>query len=73
MTAQVGPISRLDQQPSYRAAFVYKPSKRGSLYFDYGTSWNPDAESLSLSVGLVNGNVAPEENQTYEVGAKSSS
>jgi catecholate siderophore receptor len=70
VTAAVGPISRLDEQPSYRGALVYKPSSRGSLYFDYGTSWNPDAESLSLSVGLVNGNVAPEENKTYEGGAK---
>lgn len=70
VTAKVPPISRLDEQPSYRAALVYKPSSHGSLYFDYGTSWNPDAESLSLSVGLVNGNVAPEENQTYEAGAK---
>lgn len=70
VTAAVAPISRLDEQPSYRAAFVYKPSSHGSLYFDYGTSWNPDAESLSLSVGLVNGNVAPEENQSYEAGAK---
>jgi catecholate siderophore receptor len=70
VTATVAPISRVDEQPSYRAAFVYKPSTRGSLYFDYGTSWNPDAESLSLSVGLVNGNVAPEENESYEAGAK---
>ncbi len=46
------------------------PPSHGSLYFDYGTSWNPDAESLSLSVGLVNGNVAPEENQSYEAGVK---
>ena len=64
------PLSRLDEQPSYRAAFVYKPSTHGSFYFDYGTSFNPDAESLSLSAGLVNGNVAPEENETYEGGAK---
>jgi catecholate siderophore receptor len=70
VTAAVAPISRLDEQPSYRAAIVYKPSSHGSLYFDYGTSWDPDAESLSLSVGLVNGNVAPEENQSYEAGAK---
>ena len=70
MTAPVLPISRLDEQPSYRAALVYKPSSRGSLYFDYGTSWDPDAESLSLSVGLVNGNVAPEENTSYEAGTK---
>ena len=70
VTAAVAPISRLDEQPSYRAALVFKPSTHGSLYFDYGTSFNPDAESLSLSVGLVNGNVKPEENKTYEGGAK---
>jgi catecholate siderophore receptor len=70
VTAAVAPISRLDEQPSYRAAFVFKPSTHGSLYFDYGTSWDPDAESLSLSVGLVNSNVAPEENTSYEAGAK---
>ena len=70
VTAAVAPISRLDEQPNYRAAFVYKPSTHGSVYFDYGTSFNPDAESLSLSVGLVNGDVKPEENETYEAGAK---
>jgi catecholate siderophore receptor len=70
VTAAVAPLGRLDEQPSYRAALVYKPSTHGSLYFDYGTSWDPDAEALSLSVGLVNGNVAPEENQSYEAGAK---
>jgi catecholate siderophore receptor len=70
LTAAVPPISRLDEQPSYRAALVFKPSTRGSIYFDYGTSFNPDAESLSLSIGLVNGSVKPEENQTYEGGAK---
>ena len=70
VTAAVPPIHRLDEQPSYRAALVYKPSTHGSLYFDYGTSWDPDAESLSLSVGLVNGNVGPEENTSYEAGAK---
>jgi catecholate siderophore receptor len=70
VTVAVPSLSRLDEQPSYRAALVFKPSTRGSIYFDYGTSFNPDAESLSLSVGLVNGSVKPEENQTYEAGAK---
>lgn len=69
-TATVPPISRIDEQPSYRAAFVYKPSTRGSIYFDYGTSFNPAAESLSLSIGLANASAAPEENETYEAGAK---
>ncbi len=70
VTAPVGPISRLDEQPSYRAAFVYKPSARGSVYFDYGTSFDPAAESLSLSVGLTNSSAEPEENESYEAGAK---
>ncbi len=70
VTATTPPISRLDEEPSYRAALVYKPSTHGSVYFDYGTSWNPDAESLSLSIGLVNSNTAPEENESYEAGAK---
>jgi catecholate siderophore receptor len=63
-------LSHLDKQPDYRAAIIFKPSVHGSVYFDWGTSFNPDAESLSLSVGLVNGDVKPEENATYETGAK---
>jgi catecholate siderophore receptor len=70
VTPAVAPISRLDEQPTYRAAIVYKPSTRGSVYFDYGTSFNPAAESLSLSVGLANSSAAPEENESYEAGAK---
>jgi catecholate siderophore receptor len=70
VSAPVGPISRLDRAPSYRAAFVYQPNSHGSVYFDYGTSFNPAAESLSLSVPLANHLLAPEENETYEVGAK---
>src|SRR5262249_18261942 len=42
-------LSQVDQQPSYRAAIVYQPRDFGSIYFDYGTSFNPSAEALSLS------------------------
>src|SRR5271170_7830412 len=70
VTAPVPPISRVDEQPTSRAAFVYKPSSHGSLYFDYGTSFDPAAESLSLSIGLANSSAAPEENETYEAGVK---
>jgi catecholate siderophore receptor len=66
--SSTGAYTRVDAQPSYRAALVYKPSKHGSVYFDYGTSFNPSAESLSLT--SVTQNVAPEQNETYEVGAK---
>ena len=47
---------------------VYKPTQHGSVYFDYGTSFNPSAESLSLSVSTSV--LPPEENETYEAGAK---
>ncbi|HUE42739.1 MAG TPA: TonB-dependent siderophore receptor [Candidatus Sulfotelmatobacter sp.] len=61
-------FSRVDQQPSYRAAFVYKPVNYGSVYFEYGTSFNPSAETLALSAGTAD--LAPEKNCTYEVGTK---
>ncbi|HEY4355504.1 MAG TPA: TonB-dependent receptor [Acidobacteriaceae bacterium] len=60
--------NRLDKQPTYRAALVAKPRPQGSIYFDYGTSFNPAAESLSLSAN--NATSAPEYNETYELGAK---
>ena len=59
---------RLDKQPTYRAAVVVKPAPAGSIYFDWGTSFNPAAESLSLSGN--NATSAPEYNQTFEAGAK---
>jgi catecholate siderophore receptor len=68
VTAAIPPISQIVAQPTYRAAFVYKPSTHGSIYFDYGTSFNPSAESLSLSVS--SSILPPEENETYEVGSK---
>ena len=69
-TTTVGAFSRVDEQPTYRAALVYRTNSKGSVYFDYGTSFNPSAESLALT--SITQNVAPEENETYEVGAKQS-
>ena len=66
--APAASFSRVDDMPSYRAAVVYKPVARGSIYFDYGTSFNPSAESLSLSAGTAD--LPPEHNQTFEVGTK---
>jgi catecholate siderophore receptor len=59
---------RVDNMPSWRTAMVYKPVPIGSLYFDAGTSFNPSAESLSLSAGTAN--LPPEHNRTYEFGTK---
>ncbi len=61
-------LSRLDKQPDYRAGIVLKPTLNGSVYFDYGTSFNPSAESLSLAANTAT--APPEENTTYEVGVK---
>jgi catecholate siderophore receptor len=54
--------------PTWRAAAVYKPIPIGSVYFDAGTSFNPSAETLSLSAGTAN--LPPEKNMTYEFGTK---
>jgi len=53
---------------SERGAVVYKPRPNGSIYFAYGTSFNPSAEALSLTAGSVN--APPEKNKTYEFGTK---
>ncbi len=61
-------LNRLDEKPSWRGAIVYKPAANGSVYFSYGTSFNPSAESLSLSASTSN--TEPEKNRTFEVGTK---
>jgi catecholate siderophore receptor len=58
----------VDLMPSYRAAIVYKPASNGSIYFDYGTSFDPSAEQLSLSSST--GSLAPVKNRTFELGSK---
>jgi catecholate siderophore receptor len=59
---------RIDEMPSWRASVVYKPVQVGSIYFDAGTSFNPSAESLSLSASTAS--LPPEKNRTYEFGTK---
>ena len=61
-------LSRTDVMPSYRGAIVYKPKAGASIYFDYGTSFNPSAESLSLTQATQA--APPEENRTFEIGTK---
>jgi catecholate siderophore receptor len=61
-------LSRVDEMPNWRAAIAYKPRSNGTIYFDAGTSSNPSAESLSLSVANVD--LDPEKNRTLEVGTK---
>jgi len=60
--------SQVISQPTYRAAFVFKPNSHGSVYFDYGTSFDPSAETLSLSVS--SSVLPPVENESFEAGVK---
>jgi catecholate siderophore receptor len=65
------PAAAFDQviaKPSWRAALVYKPLEIGSVYFAYGTSWDPSAETLALSAATAD--TPPEENETFELGTK---
>ncbi len=57
-----------DNIGSPRLALVYKPSDTSSVYFSYGTSFNPSAETLSLSAS--NQGLGPERDRTYEAGGK---
>lgn len=70
LTNGVPGLSLVESQPTYRAALVFKPNSHGSVYFDYGTSFNPAAESISLSATLTSAGLKPEENESYELGAK---
>ncbi len=70
-TQSVAPASafnRVDLMPSWHGAIVYKPVAAASLYASAGTSFNPSAESLSLTAS--NANLPPEKNRTVEFGAK---
>ncbi|PPC80260.1 MAG: hypothetical protein CTY39_11530, partial [Hyphomicrobium sp.] len=76
-------IEREDNEFSWKAGLVYKPTPNGSVYASYGTSFEPVA-SLASSGGLVqlaggNNNLPaspatffapPEESETYEIGTK---
>jgi len=61
-------FTHVDTMLSWRAALVYKPVPAGSIYFGAGTSFNPSAEALSLSMATAN--LAPERNESYEIGSK---
>lgn len=53
---------------SPRAALVFKPTPQSSVYFTYGTSFDPSAEDLALSAS--NAGLPPEKDRTFELGAK---
>lgn len=66
-------LGRTDGVGSGQAAVVVKPAENGSVYFGWGTSFNPSGEAVSLSSKATAAdslNVGPEINETYELGTK---
>jgi catecholate siderophore receptor len=61
-------FSSTDTMLSGRVGVVFKPRENGSIYFGYGTSFNPSAEGLTLSETVEN--LDPEESRTAELGTK---
>jgi catecholate siderophore receptor len=61
-------FTHVDSAITWRGALVYKPRPEGSVYFDAGTSFNPSAEALSLSMATAP--LPPVQNQSYELGTK---
>ena len=61
-------VSRTDDKPSWRGAVVYKPAANGSIYFSYGSSFDPSGEAISLTAATAT--LAPETSTSTEVGTK---
>lgn len=77
------PAERTDREFSYRGGVVYKPIENASVYFSYGSSFEPVASLGNSGAGIfqpAGGGGAsaveagffadPEETDTYEVGVK---
>jgi catecholate siderophore receptor len=67
--------AQVDEVASYRAAVLYKPAERSSIYLAASTSFNPSAQSLSYlttgrSLNTENAFLDPEENESIELGTK---
>lgn len=69
-------VDRTDRNLSYRAALVYKPATKGSIFLAYANSFNPSGEgvesliSAGRSVAQANINLEPETSTSIEFGTK---
>jgi len=69
-------VIHTDKIFSYRGGIIYKPMEIGTVYFSFGTSFNPSAESLTFitaargGFGIGNAFLDPEKNKSFEVGTK---
>lgn len=64
-----GTEGRTDDLVSWRSGIVFKPLPKGSIYFGYGTSFNPSLEgNTGISGNILN--LDPEEARIFELGTK---
>ncbi|HEY3488391.1 MAG TPA: TonB-dependent receptor, partial [Gammaproteobacteria bacterium] len=63
-----GNFEKNETMSSHRAGVIYQPDDMQAYYVSYGTSFNPSAETITLS--SANLLVDPEENRSTEIGAK---
>jgi len=71
LEADSGPIANDDDLISWRAAAIYKPVEYGSVYFAYGTSFNPSIDAnTGLGLTAATASLEPEESETFELGTK---
>jgi catecholate siderophore receptor len=61
-------LSHTDKELAWRGGLTYKAAESTRLYFNYGTSFQPSIEGLSLSANTAD--LKPEKSETYELGAK---
>lgn len=60
-----------DDLISWKAGINFKPVENGSIYFAYGTSFNPSIDTnTGLGLSAANAQLNPEENRNYELGTK---
>ncbi len=74
-TANLQSLARTDNLFSWRVGAVFHPTENSSIYIMRGTSFNPSAEQLTVSVAtpataLSQFNLPPEKNETTEIGVK---
>ncbi|MEN3942962.1 TonB-dependent siderophore receptor [Prosthecobacter sp. SYSU 5D2] len=63
--------SRRDDMLSWKAGIVVKPVEYGSIYFGYGTSFNPSIDTnTGLGLNAAQVSLEPEENRNMELGTK---
>ncbi|MBB5039530.1 TonB-dependent receptor [Prosthecobacter dejongeii] len=64
-------FSGSDDLISWKAGIVVKPVEYGSIYFSYGTSFNPSIDTnVGLGLTAAVADLNPEENRSYELGTK---